>query len=150
MQVVEDQHERLRARELLEHRAHGAVQAVALLPLGRDTGERGEDVAELCARVVVERGEATWVEPVQVLVERIDEDPERQVGLELGRAARQDQAALRVGAGLERAQQPRLADPRLAGDRDGSEAAPGRVQRLIKRRQLGAAPDERRRGARHP
>ena len=70
--------------------------------------------AELGARGVVEVRQATRVEAVQVLVERVDEDAERQVALQLGRAAGQDQAALAVGARLELGQQPGLAHPRLA------------------------------------
>ena len=149
MQVVEDQHERLRPRELLQQRADGAVQAVALVAAGRP-GQRREDVDELGARGVVEVRQAARVEAVQVLVERVDEDAERQVALELGRAAGQDEAALGVGARLELGQQPGLAHPRLAEHLDRDEPAAGALQRRVQRFELGAAPDQRLSGMRHP
>ena len=45
VQVVEHEHERLRAGELLEQRPHGAVQAVSLRTRRGPARERGEDVA---------------------------------------------------------------------------------------------------------
>jgi hypothetical protein len=42
--------------------------------------------------------QAIGLEPAQVLVERVDEDRERQIALELGRRAREDEPAARVRA----------------------------------------------------
>ena len=62
VEVVEHEHERLRRREPLEQRAHGAVAAIALvlerdLAAARERRQRREDVRELGLDVVVERRE---------------------------------------------------------------------------------------------
>ena len=88
MDVVEHEYEGRRVRKQLEQRAHGAVASVALLLKGYrspapERGQRRQDVGKLCLYVVVERSELFPVEALDVLVERIDEDGERQVALEL-------------------------------------------------------------------
>jgi hypothetical protein len=93
VEVIQYEYERLRRRKLLEQRAHRTVAAVALvlwrqLAPGRERGQRREDVRKLRLNVVVEGCEAIPVEPPHVLVERINEDRERQVLFELGRRAR--------------------------------------------------------------
>ena len=98
MQVVEHQHERLGRGEQLEQLAHGAVAAVALVlqrrrPRAPRPRATGSTCAELGADVVVERVEPPRLEPLDVLVERVDEDPERQVALELRRASRRARGA---------------------------------------------------------
>ena len=49
----------------------------------RKGGQRGEDVRELCSNVVVQGFEKSRLESVDVLVQRIDEDGERQILFEL-------------------------------------------------------------------
>ena len=81
---------------------------------------------------------------LDVLVERVDEHPERQVALELGRAAREHDVAALVRAGGELGQQPRLADPRLADQLERSRTPALELARaLIERFELGGAADER-------
>ena len=57
-----------------------------------------------------------WVEAVDVFVERVDEDPERQVELELTGTAREDEVPPRVCAGGELGEEARLADPWFADE----------------------------------
>ena len=59
---------------------------------------------ELCLHVVVEGGELGRVEPLDVLVQRIHEDRERQVALELrGRSCKHEvPAQLRASAKLSK------------------------------------------------
>ena len=59
------------------------------------------------------KGQAARLESVQVPVEGIDEDPEWQVGLQLGSAPGEHDLRARVGALAELCQQPRLADAGL-------------------------------------
>ena len=51
---------------------------------------------------------------MDVLVERVDEDPERQVELELTGSPREDEAPACVGPGSELGEEARLADSGLA------------------------------------
>ena len=51
---------------------------------------------------------------MDVLVERIDEDPERQVELELAGPPREHEVPARVGTGRQLGEEARLADSRLA------------------------------------
>ena len=53
---------------------------------------------KLSAHVVVERGEAFLVDASRVLIERIHENGEREVPLEVGRRAREDELAPGVRA----------------------------------------------------
>ena len=133
VQVVEHQHQRLAGGEDAEQVADGLVRAVALV--GHAARTRVQDAVELA----VERLEHGGREAAHVLVERVDEDPERQVALELGRAARQHEAAAVVGHRLELRQQPRLADARLAHELDRARAA---LERIFEHAQLLRTPDE--------
>ena len=121
--VVERQHQWPARRQRLQQAPHRVMGAVALVaedggPAGRGGRQGGEHVRQLCAVLVVEGCEQARVEPVDVLVERVHEDPEGQVTLELAPAAREGQQAPGVRAEGELGQEPRLADARLAGDRD--------------------------------
>ena len=91
---------------------------------------------------MLQPAQAGRVERAQVLVERVDERAVRQFALELGRAAGQHQR-LRGGRVLAQgAQQPRLADPRLADDRDDPRHTRLQlVQRLSQPGQLTFSPD---------
>ena len=77
----------------------------------------------------------------EVLVEGVDEQPERQVALELRRAAGEHQHAAGVGALAQLGEQPALADPGLTDDLDGKEAAAAEsVERSVQRRSSGPRP----------
>jgi len=87
-----------------------------------------------------------------VAVERLGEQRVREVGLELGGARLEHRAAAGGSRRRELAEQPRLADPRLALDRDDATRPPAqRPQRGRDRRALGGTTDERsrRRGGGH-
>src|SRR5207253_11198950 len=86
-------------------------------------GKRREDVRELRAHVFVQADQATRIEPPQILVERIHEDRERQVSLELRRGAHEDESPARVGATGELVEQTGLADPRLPYELDRGRAS---------------------------
>jgi hypothetical protein len=88
MKVVEQKHEWQPSGELLQEGTNRPVAAVALVPvsdrLGRGKRREGrKDVRELRSHVLLEPVETTWFETLQVIVEGIDEDRERQVPLEL-------------------------------------------------------------------
>ncbi len=133
---------------MLEQLAHRTVAAVALvlerhLALGRERRQRREDVREFRPHVVVEIGEAAPLEPAHVLVERVHEDGERQVALELRRGAREDELPSRVRASGELGQQTRLSDARLADQNDCGRAALIELgQDLIERAHLLGAPNK--------
>ena len=85
VEIVEREHKRPGAGEPLEQLAYGAVAAVALvLERGfarREPRERGKDTGELGANVLVESLEAIRPKALNVLVERVDEQPEGQIPL---------------------------------------------------------------------
>ncbi len=76
--------------------------------------QRGEDVRELCLDLTVEYPKSFRLEAPDVLVQRIDEEGERQIVLELRRRSGEDEVAARLGASGELSEKPRLADPRFA------------------------------------
>ena len=155
VQVVQDQHKRLARGKRLQQVTHRSVRAVALVLDGdaatrAEPRKRWEHVRELGARRLVELIQPSWVEPLGVLVERIDEDPERQVALELGRGAGEHELAARFGAIGELGQQPGLADAGLADDRDcGGGAVVQCLEEPLEGVELGGAAHEQLEGARH-
>jgi hypothetical protein len=155
VEVVEDQHERLGRRELLEQLAHCAVNSVALVQRRRGPaprlGERGQHLSELRPHERVESLEAAWVEPGRVLVKGVDEDPERQVALILGPGAGEHDVPARVRAPRELRQQAALADPGGADDLDGrGHAALRACKRGVECHELRASADECRSGEQSP
>ncbi len=76
-------------------------------------------------------------------VERVDPDAEGHVALELRRRSGQHEAASLLGAPVELGEQVRLADPRLALDRQAGERLAIREggQRALDQVQLGLPPD---------
>lgn len=116
--VVEHEHDRPRLRERLEQGAHGAVASVPLVLDRRSVadgqaGQRRKHGGELCADIILEVVQALRIQAVDVLVERVDEDPERQVELELPGSPREDEVPARVGTDSELGEKPRLADSGL-------------------------------------
>ena len=151
LDVVEDQHHRVLARDERQQPRHGREQAVAV-DLGlvldrrhvrRVPPQRRDEAAEL-GQVGHQLGREVQRLPVRDAV--LDGGDERLVGHErLGvRAAEQHGRATRVDLAPELGRQPRLADPRLAGDEhELARALLGRrVARAQPRHRLHAA-DER-------
>ncbi len=125
VEIVEEQHQWRGRRQALEQLAHRPVTAVALVLERRpgrrpEPGECGQNERQLGSDVVVERLEAARLEPRHVLVERIDEHPEGQVSLELRGRPVEDQRPTRVSTSRELTEQARLADARLAHQREGA------------------------------
>ena len=125
MQVIEEKDERLGACERLEQPADRPVCAVAVTGARTvHTRQRREDLPELTERVRVEVAEIVRREAAQVLVQRIDEDREGQLALEVGGTPRAHEPAAPVGAQPELGEQARLADPRLPLQLQRSRAPP--------------------------
>jgi hypothetical protein len=75
-------------------------------------------VRELGTNVVFECLEATRLKPLDVLVERVDEHPERQISLELRCRPVEDELPTLVSARRELSEQAGLADPGLTHQRE--------------------------------
>ena len=145
--VVEHEQERVAHRHPLEQGTHRAVgvEALVLEPAGRGRRRRRQDAGELGDALADQRLELSLAERGDVVVERVDPDRERQLALELGAAAHEHRVAARGGALGQLAEQPGLADPRLAVDHQpGCAAAAEAVERGLDRRELVAASDESR------
>ena len=148
VQVVEHDHDRAARGEALEQGTHRAVGTEALVlhaghrrPLR--AGERREHAGQLAEAVADEALDARLAERGDGAVERVDPHSERQLALELGRAARQHHVPGGLGAVAQLAQEPRLADARLPAEHE--PAAPAAAQppeRRPDRRELPAAPDD--------
>jgi hypothetical protein len=125
VEIVKDEYERRRPREVLEEQAHGAVAAIALLLDGHlmsvsEPGERREDLRELCPDLAVEDGELCGLQACHVRVQGVDEDGERHVTLEFRRSTSQSEVPARVGASDELLEQSGLADARFTHHLDGA------------------------------
>ncbi len=148
MQIVEHQHEGPGPRKALEQLTHRAMSAVALV-LERSSGtgieprQRGKDVRQLGPNVLVECLEAKRLEALNVLLERIDEQPERQISLELRCRSVEHELPARVGATRELREESGLADPGLTHqhERSGSPA-PQPDKRVIECSACLGAPNE--------
>ena len=119
MDVVEQQHQRLDRGQPFEQLTHGAMGPVALVNQRRPSvagqpSERRKDTTELDANVVVQLRQATRLEAPDELLDRVDEHPERQIAFQLGRRTRQHQQPPPLSPSRQLAEQPRLADTRLA------------------------------------
>ena len=148
MDVIEGEHQRLGGRQPLDQLAHGAMRAVALVlrdgaAARRRIRERRQHERKLAAHLIAQGRHEPRVQSGDVLVEGVDEDPERQVALQLGCAAAQNDAAAGVGALGELGQQAGLADPRLALDRERHRPTVAQLaERAIDCVQFGGTPDK--------
>ena len=145
VEVVQDEHHRLGRREPFEQLAHCAIRSVAL-GLDRDATaapDRGEHLSQLAPDVVLEPAQPARVDALDVRVESVDEDPERDVSFELGGRPAQHDVPPGIRAIRQLSQQPGLADPRGADDLDGPRVS-GRelVERVVEPPQLRNAPYE--------
>src|SRR5215217_1162476 len=124
------------------------MRSVALL-LRRDAvagaagGQRREDMRELRARFVVQGVQPRWLEALDVLVEGVDEDGERQVALELRRPSRQDEQPAAVRPRAQLGEQARLADAWFARQLERAGASALEFdERLLQQAEFGGASDE--------
>jgi hypothetical protein len=76
-------------------------------------------VRELRPYVILERRDEFGVDSSHVVVERVDEEREREVALQLGCRARKDQISRGVRSCTELGEKPCLADARLADEQNG-------------------------------
>ena len=148
MDIIEHEHQWPRLGEPLEELTDRAMAAIALV-LERDLAavgerpQRREDVRELRLNLVVEGGEPLRVQAADVLIERIDEDGERQVVLELRRRPAENEVPADLGASGELPEKTRLADPRFARHLDRARAASIElVEEPLERLELVGTPDE--------
>ena len=93
MDIVEHKYDWMRLGEALEQRPHSAVAPIALMLVPhaaflRKRRQRGKDRGQLGPYVGPKISEANGVDPAEVLVERIDERPEREILLQLGSTPR--------------------------------------------------------------
>ena len=148
MEVVEHQHQRRGRSESLEQLAHRAVGSIALVLEHGDArclepSQRGKHVRELATDVVVEGLETRRRKALDVLVERVDEHPERQVSFELRGRAVENEVPTRIGPGSKLPEQAGLADPRLAHQRKRSGAPPVQpVEDVVEHTARFGAPNE--------
>ena len=119
VEVIDEEHERRHGREPLQQIAHRGVHAVAVVvdrggTASRRRVQRRQDLRERVECPVVECIEAVWLEPPDVFVERVDEDPEGEIALELGCRPAEDEVAMRIGPSGGLGEQAGLPDPRFA------------------------------------
>ena len=117
--VVEHEHDRAHLGEALEQCPYSAVAPVALVldrhpPSLPERDQGREDRGQLGPDIWTKVTEAKRVDPLDVLVEGIDEQPEREIALQLSGTAREDGVATCVGTFGELGQKAGLSDSRLA------------------------------------
>ena len=146
VQVVEQERERLLPAQLLEHGPQRPVVPEALSGRHRHAARavggrpgRRQDRGDLGAHRRDPRGAPGG----DVLVERVDDEPERHLALLLGRPARQHDEAGPPGGGGHLVEQRALPDARLAQQPQRARAAGSHVEeRSLDRLQLSAATDQ--------
>jgi len=104
---------------------------------------RREDMRELRSNLVVEYSEPLRVQAAEVLIERIDEDGEGQVVLELRRRPAENEVPADLGASGELPEKTGLADPGFARHLERARAALIElVEKALERIELVGASDE--------
>ena len=158
LQVVEHEQQRRAGGDLRQQRGEGVEQALALdARLGLDRRGRPDGRAELGQQ----RGEVgrARAEPLRGAGQRGAARPAAQhlehrlvgAGAGLVEAAEQHDRAVAVDGAGELRGEPRLADPRVAGEQDEPPlVADRRVPRLVQRAERLLAADERVAGGRGP
>ena len=150
--VVEHEDERPVAREQLEQRTDRAVRAVPLVRrrfprASVRPSQRRDDLADLEREVRLPSVLEVELLGGHVGIECVHPGTERQLALELGRRAGEDERTCLLGTGSELGEQPCLADPGVALDRHARlRAGCQRLERRVEPIQLGLAPDRRRAG----
>jgi hypothetical protein len=147
MDVLEDQYERLLAREALEELSDGPERLLARADVGREAhraGDPGGDELGVLVRSEDPRNAGLDVIP-DLRVQDLRERPERDA-LAVREAAADEHQGVVGERGGELAAQARLADPRRAEDREqlGAALADRALVCLSELGELDLAPDERR------
>ena len=155
MEVLQDEHQRPFLRQAMQDPEHDLEQAGAGRrgaqrrigwPLGasRRRTEVGQQVRQLGASRPDQAVEAVGVQRAHQRSEGRDERSVREAGLTDRQAVSfQDERPGRPGAFQELLHQPRLADPRLAGDEArAGPAGRGLLERVGQAGELGGASDE--------
>jgi hypothetical protein len=110
--------------------------------------QRRQQVPELRPHLLVERVEGGRLKTGDVLVERVDEDRQRQIWFELRRRSTENELPTGVRKDAELCDEPRPTDPWLPDQRDGAGlAAVEVVEQSLGRSQLGRPPDQASRDA---
>ena len=98
---------------------------------------------ELTTNIVVEGLQATRRKPLNVLVERVNEHPERQVSLELRCRPAEHEVPTPISPGRKLREKPRLANPRLTHQRNRSGLATVQIdEQIIENTARCGAPNE--------
>jgi hypothetical protein len=100
-------------------------------------------MSELGSDLLVKVVQTSRLDALDVLVDRINEDPEGEIAFEVCAGTRENYVTAGTGARSEMGQQARLADPCCADDLDRSGAALLKlVERVVELLKLGATPYE--------
>ena len=128
--------------------AHRAVAPVALVlkrgrPAGREPGERREDRASSVRTSSSSEASTRGSSACDVFLQRIDEDPEGQVALELRCRPGEHEMAAGIRSGIELCEEARLADAGLSHESNRRSLARIELgEELVERTELLGAPDE--------
>ena len=149
MKVIEHHNQRLPDGKALDQVTHRAVGAEAFRRRGRlvapgiERAQRREHPGQLAQILRGQAVELARIKRFEVLVERVDDDTERKLSLELRGAATQGKAPAPFGLTNELEQQARLADPGLARDEDEAWVTRARLlEQLPEQLQLAVSADE--------
>ena len=122
LQIVQREHDGPGRRQPFQQRPYRTVRAVALvLQPGRHPPHQGQHGRELRQLIADQPLEPIHAQERGVIAQRVLPDAERQLALQLRRTAGQDQRV--AGPRGQLIQQPRLADPALAREREHPAAA---------------------------
>ena len=147
MEVVEEEHQRLRHRELFEQQSRRTVRPVALVkrPLGCSgrAGQRRKELPQFRSSCRIEPFQAAGIEPIDVIVQRVDEHPVGEILLELGTRPAEHDVTTSVRSGAQLCEQPALADPGWTNHLDRARRPAFQcAQSSVKRVQLSSTTDE--------
>ena len=149
MKVIEHHNQRLPDGKALDQVTDRAVGAEALrrggwlVAPGIERAQCGKHPRELAQILCGQAVELTRIKRFEVLVERVNDDAERKLSLELGGAATESKAATLLGLTNELEQQARLTDPGLARDEHEAWVMRARLlEQLPEQLQLAVSADE--------
>jgi hypothetical protein len=126
--VVEGEQHRLASAQPVEQVPYSAIGEVTIVRgegggRGARLAQRREDRGQLRDPLPRHSLERPRVERGEIVVAGVQKDPERELALELGAAAVEDEPAASIGLNRELVQQPGLADAGLAADREHPDRA---------------------------
>ena len=147
VQVVEHQDQRLGRRDQIQQRADRAMSPMAFVdqPAGSRRAvavERRQHAGQVVEKLGIEVLARVEVLGGDIGVEGVDPDPERKIALELRGRAREHHVAALLGLPPQLGQQPGLADPRFALDRQARRRSlPQIIEHLPEPFELRPSPD---------